>query len=112
MTQEFTKEQHGNLTVEDLVRAANSMKGDIVIHFKGDKYLVLDVAQSATVPGSYSVIYKALYGDCSVYHRNVVDFFAWVADREDNVAGNKMRMEPIVINSVKERSNNEKSKND
>lgn len=43
-------------------------RGQIVRHFKGDLYLVLDYARH-TETGELMVIYKALYGDCELYVR-------------------------------------------
>lgn len=43
-------------------------KGKVFRHFKGDLYLLLDVAQH-TENAEQLVIYKALYGECKVYAR-------------------------------------------
>lgn len=101
MAEGLSYKQYQEVTKEDFIEVANQIKGNIVMHFKGDNYLVLDVAESATSPGEVFVVYKALYGDCNTYIREVSDFFAWVEDREENVRQNKMRFEPIRVRSVK-----------
>lgn len=52
-------------------------KGKIFRHFKGDLYLLLDIAQH-TESGDELVIYKALYGDYKVYARPKDMFFGKV----------------------------------
>jgi len=42
--------------------------GRVYKHFKGNKYLVLDIAKHSETMEDY-VVYKALYGDCETYVR-------------------------------------------
>ena len=42
--------------------------GRVYRHFKGNNYLVLDIAKHSETGESY-VVYKALYGDCQTYIR-------------------------------------------
>ena len=69
-------------------------------HFKGDYYLVEDVAIHSETKEKY-VVYRALYGDCSLYIRPY-DMFMYEVDREKypNVE-QKYRFELQDIKSVK-----------
>lgn len=95
------------LTLEAKAQIVKGWIGDIVIHFKGDNYLVLDIARHHE-DNEYFIVYKALYEGCTVYTRPLTEVFDWVQDRLDNIAGNKIRFEPICVTAVKERGvNNE-----
>lgn len=49
-------------------------------HFKGDKYLVVDIATHSETKEKY-VVYRRLYGDCSLWIRPY-DMFASEVDHE------------------------------
>lgn len=55
-------------------------KNKIVQHFKGDYYMIVDVAEH-TETGEQLVIYRALYGDCKLYARPAT-MFVQLVDKE------------------------------
>ncbi len=75
-------------------------RGKIFRHFKGDHYLLIDVAIHSETEEEL-VIYKALYGECKIYARPV-EMFASKVDKEKYPdVEQEYRFEPIVVNSIK-----------
>jgi len=69
-------------------------------HFKGDKYLVMDVVTHSETREKY-VLYKALYGDLSCYVRPLDMFLSEVDHEKYPDVKQKYRFEEITIDSVK-----------
>jgi len=78
-------------------------KGQVVRHFKGDKYLVINFARH-TETGELMVIYKALYGECELYARPYKMFNEKVPKGKCNPTKQKYRFELCNIESVKGKS--------
>lgn len=73
----------------------------IVQHFKGDYYIVLDVAEH-TETGEQFVIYRALYGDNKLYARPAT-MFVQLVDKEKYPDSPFMyRFTPTRLSSAKE----------
>lgn len=75
--------------------------GKIYRHFKGDLYLLIDIAKH-TESGEELVIYKALYGDCKVYARPLKMFLEKVPENKLNPTGQEYRLELYIAKSIKE----------
>lgn len=69
-------------------------KGRKVRHFKGKEYLVIDVAWH-TESEEYVVVYRALYGECTLYVRPLAMFLSEVDKSKYPNAPQKYRMELI-----------------
>lgn len=82
-------------STQDMIRHINDMTGQIVMHFRGDTYLVIGLAEKSD--NTYDVVYKALYGECKLYTRPMSEFFDVVEDREDNYENNKFRFQPCNV---------------
>ena len=65
-------------------------------HFKGDKYLVMDIVIDSET-GKEMVLYKALYGDCTCYVRPLDMFLSEVDHDKYPEIEQKYRFEEINI---------------
>lgn len=75
--------------------------GKVVRHFKGDHYLIKDIAEH-TENGDKLVIYIALYGDCKVYARPLDMFIEKVPEGKPNPTNQEYRFEVVDIPSIKD----------
>ena len=76
------------------------VKNAIYRHFKGDYYLVLDIAKSSETEEEY-VVYRALYGNNELWIRPVDMFLSKVDHEKYPEVKQKYRFEKVTIHSVK-----------
>ena len=70
-------------------------------HFKGDHYLVEDIAISSDDGVTPYVVYRKLYGDGSLYIRPLDDFMAEVDHNKYPNVKQKYRFTQVKVNSVR-----------
>lgn len=70
-------------------------------HFKGDLYLVVGIANHSETKEKY-VLYRSLYGDCSLWIRTIDMFLSEVDHAKYPKVKQKYRFELQDIKSVKE----------
>lgn len=80
------------------------VKNGIYKHFKGDYYLVLDIAIHSEDKSSY-VVYRGLYGDNDLYIRPLDMFLSEVDKKKYPNVKQKYRFEYVNIDSVKDKFN-------
>lgn len=81
------------------VQALAKCKGHIFKHFKGDLYLLVDIAEH-TETGEILVIYRALYGNCKLYARPITMFLEEVDKVKYPHVKQHYRFEPVSVDSV------------
>ena len=70
-------------------------------HFKGDHYLVEDIAMSSDDGVTPYVIYRKLYGDGGLFIRELSDFLEEVDHKKYPNVKQKYRFQELKIKSVR-----------
>ena len=78
------------------------VKKSIYRHFKGNYYLVLDIAKHSETSELY-VVYMALYGDNQTYIRPLDMFLSEVDHQKYPNIKQKYRFENVTIDSIKQK---------
>lgn len=66
-------------------------QGQVVKHFKGNCYLILDINVIHSETGERMVYYKALYGDCKTYVRPLSMFIGKCTQEQYEKYGQEYR---------------------
>lgn len=75
-------------------------------HFKGDHYLVEDIAISSDDGVTPYVIYRKLYGDGALYIRKQSDFLEEVNHEKYPEVEQKYKFEYVEVQSLREKFGN------
>ena len=78
------------------------IKNGIYRHFKGDHYIVLDIAYDSETEKEY-VVYRALYGDNKLWIRPLDMFLSEIDHKKYPNIKQKYRFQLQKIKSVKEK---------
>ena len=96
------KIDYNNITDKDYrMIEVCSWEGKIVKHFKGDLYLILNMAEH-TETHENMVVYKALYGNCKIYVKPMSMFIERCDKQQFDMYGQVFRFEKVeVVSSQK-----------
>lgn len=85
---------------ENREESIQKWKKKIVKHFKGDLYLIEDIAEH-TETGENMVVYRALYGDCKLYVRPMNMFLEECTIENKKAYNQENRFERVFLESLK-----------